>query len=133
MLARLSAEGYPVTVQRRALLQLVLSFARRFTADDVLDELRASGVKVGRATVFRSLDLLTRLGYLGRVHDGDHLAYTVCDGGHHHHLVCSNCGQVLHFEGCPITGLLSDLESRNGYHIEHHRVEVAGICPSCQR
>lgn len=132
-LRRLAEEGCPITGQRRALVGLIMSRPDRFTADDLLRELRESGARVGRATVFRTLDLLERIGHVGRVPDGGHLAYTACGPGHHHHLVCSGCGQVLHLEGCPVSGLLDELQSRTGYQIEYHRLEVAGICPSCQR
>lgn len=133
LLTELAAQGYPITGQRRALVSYVLSRATCFTASQLLRDLRSDHIRVGRATVFRTLELMVNLGYLSRVGDGERLAYAVCAPGHHHHLVCSGCGQVLHFEGCPISDLLGELESRTGYRIEHHHLEVAGLCPSCQR
>ena len=133
VLQRLAAEGYPITDQRRALVALVLAQGKRFTADDLLAEARARRLAVGRATVFRTLDLLERLGYVGRVHDGGRGGYTACALGHHHHLVCSACGQVLHIEGCPVSGYLRELESRTGFHVASHRLEIAGVCPACSR
>lgn len=133
VLRRLASQGYSITGQRRSLVELVVSRPTHFTADELLRDLRDGGVKVGRATVFRTLDLLERMGYVGRVRDGDRMVYTACDlHGHHHHLVCSQCGRVLHLEGCPVSGLLEELQSRTGYRIQHHSLEVAGICPACQ-
>lgn len=132
-LRRLADEGYSVTGQRRDLVTLIASLDGRFTPEDLLREARGAKLNVARATLFRTLDILTRIGYLGRVADGGHLAYTVCGPGHHHHLVCSDCGQVVRVEDCPVEGLLSDLQSRTGYVIQDHRLDVAGICPACQR
>lgn len=110
-----------------------MSRSKRFTAEELLHDLESDGVRVGRATVFRTLDLLERTGYVGRVRAGDRMAYIACDlHGHHHHLVCSSCGRVLHLEGCAVAGLLEELQSRTGFRIQHHNLEVGGICPSCQ-
>ncbi len=132
ILGRLAAEGYPITDQRRATVSLIMAQERRFTADDLLATLHGQGLAVGRATVFRTLDLLVRLGYVGKVHDGGRGGYAVCEPGHHHHLVCSNCGQVLHIGGCPVSSYLRDLESRTGFQVAAHRLEIAGLCPLCK-
>jgi Fur family transcriptional regulator, ferric uptake regulator len=132
VLARLSAGGHSLTAQRRALIGLILARDRRFSADEILGEVQASGHTIGRATVFRTLELLTRIGYLGRVANGERPAYTVCGTGHHHHLVCSSCGQVVRVDGCPLDDLLHDLETSTGFRIRDHRVEMAGLCPDCQ-
>lgn len=133
VLARLSESGYALTAQRRALVKLIFGQSRLFSADDVLGEVQRAGRGIGRATVFRTLEILTRLGYLGRVADGERAAYTVCGADHHHHhLVCTGCGMVLHFDGCPIDGLLRDIERRTGYRIQDHRIDLAGLCPRCR-
>ena len=132
ILRELAANGFPITEQRRSLVELVLSQGRLFGAEEILAEARQRGVSLGRATVFRTLDLLVRLGYVGRVSDGGRPAYAVCGPEHHHHLVCSGCGQVLHIAGCPIDGYLRQLEASTGFQVVDHRLEVAGLCPICQ-
>ena len=114
------------------MIDLVMSHSGRFTPNTLLQDMQHSSLDVARATLFRTLDLLTSLGYLGRVPDGEHLAYIVCDPGHHHHLVCSNCGQVIHLDECPLGELLDKLQSQTGYAISEHRLEMAGLCPTCQ-
>ena len=132
ILRHMMTEGYPITAQRRAMVSTVMAQNRRFTADDLLAELRQQGLAVGRATVFRTLDLLVHLGYVGRVQDGGHRCYTVCGLEHHHHLVCSGCGQVLHIAHCPVEAYLRQLESTTGYRVATHSLEIAGLCPSCR-
>src|SRR5689334_6403257 len=90
---RLTEQGYRLTGPRRQVLDAVLARGSSFNAQDVVDELQPRGV--GRATVFRTLDLLVNLGVLNRIHADDRVhRYTVCDEGHHHHLVCRACGEV---------------------------------------
>lgn len=132
ILTQLADEGYAITDQRRELVALVMSQVRRFSADDLQAELGQRGLSIGRATIFRTLDLLVRLGHVGRVRDGGRGGYAVCDPGHHHHLVCSSCGQVMHIAGCPVASYLSDLESKTGFSVAHHSLEIAGLCPDCQ-
>ena len=131
-LSALTAHGYPNTDQRRLLVTAIARQANSFTADDLIRELRATGTPIGRATVFRTLELMTRLGVLGRVGDGDRSAYAVCDLGHHYHVVCTACGQVLHVGECPVEPLIGELQARTGFRVDFHRLEIAGLCPACQ-
>ena len=66
VLDTLAAQGYPITGQRRLLVSTISRQTNRFSADDLIDELRRAGTPVGRATVFRTLDLMTRLGSAGK-------------------------------------------------------------------
>lgn len=132
-LSEISSTGHPLTRQRRALVAFIMSHTKPFTAEALISELRDEGIRVGRATVFRTVELLTDLGYVHRQANSDRVLYIACSPRHHHHLLCSNCGQVVHFEDCPIDALLSELESRTGYQIERHSLELGGLCPSCQR
>ncbi|MDA8218339.1 MAG: Fur family transcriptional regulator [Dehalococcoidales bacterium] len=132
VLRRLAADGYPITQQRKAIAGLIMSQEKCFSADDLLAVARDRGLHIGRATIFRTLDLLARLGYVCKVHDGERAGYTVCGPGHHHHLVCSSCGQVVHLEGCPVSGYLRDVESSTGFAVAEHRLEIVGVCPQCR-
>jgi Fur family transcriptional regulator, ferric uptake regulator len=133
VLRSLAARDYPITGQRRELVGLIMSRSTRFTAEELLQLLQVHGLRSSRATLFRTLELLTKLGYLGRVSDGGHLAYTVCGPDHHYHLVCSGCGEVLHLDPCPALDLVVELQARTGYRIDGHSLELSGVCPSCQR
>ncbi|MHB1135090.1 MAG: Fur family transcriptional regulator [Chloroflexota bacterium] len=131
ILSHLAAEGFSLTGQRRTLVTLIMSQANLFTAEDLLVEARRGG-GAGRATVFRTLDLLARLGYVGRVFDGDRQAYVVCAPEHHHHLVCSACGKVLHLAGCPVDDYLRQVECTTGFQIDVHNLQLSGLCPQCR-
>lgn len=126
--------GLRITEPRRAVVEAICSRQTAFSADEVYDALRAAGSSTGRATVFRTLDLLVGLRFLGRVHrpDGSH-GYILREPGHRHHLVCSCCGAVVEFQDCNVASLAAELASRTQFRIEDHWLEFFGLCARCQR
>jgi len=125
--------GYRLTQPRRALARLIGARAGHFTADELLGASRRERLGVGRATVFRSLDILTELGLIERLDlpTGDH-TFVACEPAHHHHLVCSSCGRSTDVGDSGIATVLDEVGRRSGYRIESHRLELFGLCPSCQ-
>lgn len=121
--------GHRITAPRRSLLTAIQGLGDHFTAET----LAVASPGVGRATVFRTLRLLQEVGTVCQVVlDDGTLQYRLTSGGHHHHIVCSNCGAVNDFEACDIQSLLAELASRTGYDIEAHRLEVYGRCARCR-
>jgi Fur family ferric uptake transcriptional regulator len=126
---KLEARGYRVTPSRRAVVAAILAQTSHFTADDLVA--RCGGA--GRATVFRTIRLLTELGVVCRVllEDGSK-HYMVSQRGHHHHLVCTGCGQVHDLDQCAIADALRDLSEATGYEVEGHWLELYGRCAECR-
>lgn len=125
----LTNEGFRLTAPRRALVEVMQGLGDHFIADDVVEAAPA----VGRATVFRTLRLLQDLGIVCQVVlDDGTAAYRLASGGHHHHLVCSECGAVSDFASGDLEGLLDDIARRTGYRVDAHRLEVYGMCPDCR-
>jgi Fur family ferric uptake transcriptional regulator len=88
---------------------------------------------VGLVTVYRTLDLLSDLGFVRRIHsdDGCH-GYATSSHGHHHHLICRNCGATVQFEGCDLTLFLDRVGQDTGYRVEDHILELIGLCQACR-
>ncbi len=88
---------------------------------------------LSRATVYRTLDLLTSLGVLRPIYlgEGDRL-YIRADEGHHH-LVCSGCRTVIGFEDCAVAELEDKLAATLGFEIQGHLLEFYGLCSECSR
>lgn len=125
--------GYQATPNRRLMADLVAGSGGHFTAADLLSRARLRQAKVGRATVFRALELLTSLRVVERLDlpNRSH-AYVLCDPAeHHHHLVCSSCGRGVDVADGELARLVEEIGRRNGYRIETHRLELFGTCPSC--
>jgi len=125
---KLEARGYRVTPSRRAVIAAVLQRENHFTVDDLVSGCRGAG----RATVFRTIRLLTELGVVCRVllEDGS-LHYRVSERGHHHHLVCTECGSVQDLDRCLIADLVRELSQSTGYEIDGHWLELYGHCAAC--
>lgn len=115
--------------------ELVAASDGHFSAADLLDRARQRRAKVGRATVFRALELLTALRIVERLDlpNRSH-AYVLCDpDAHHHHLVCSACGRSIDVADGELARLVEGIGRRNGYRIDTHRLELFGTCPTCIR
>lgn len=126
---KLEARGYRVTPSRRAVIAALLQQDSHFTVDDVRHRCRGAG----RATIFRTIRLLTDLGVVCRVlMDDASLHYRVSQRGHHHHLVCTDCGNVQDLDQCAISGLVRELSETSGYEIEGHWLELYGRCGPCR-
>lgn len=132
-LAVMEEAGCRLTEPRRVVAELVARHDGHFTAAEIVDEARRHQPGLGRATVFRALDLFTSLGLVERVDlpEGDH-AYVTCDPAHHHHAICTSCGRSLDLTDMGLTQVLQAAGSRLGFRITAHRLELFGLCASCQ-
>jgi|SRR6185503_573577 len=127
------AAGYRLTAPRRALAALIATRRGHFTAEDLVGESRRRRLGVTRATVFRSLDVLSDLGVVERLDlpSGGH-AFVACEPEHHHHVVCSSCGRSTWVADPGLEGAAEAIGRSTGYRIDTHRIELFGLCPSCR-
>ena len=129
----LARHGHRMTQPRRIVTGQVLQQTRPFTAEQMVAEVHAAAPEVGRATVYRTLELLGSVDVVARVLRSDgHPAYIAGSPGHRHHLVCSDCGTTVAFSACPVDALVSDLRRDTNFAIQGHMLEVFGVCPACQ-
>ena len=125
--------GYRVTDSRRAVIDLICTRDGAFETADLVADARRRKIEAARATIFRTLEILTGLGVVERLDlpNGDH-SYVRCDSrAHHHHLVCSTCGRSEDVADGELARLVDEIGQRNGYRIESHRLELFGTCPGC--
>jgi Fur family transcriptional regulator, ferric uptake regulator len=133
ILSALDDAGYRLTEPRRAVADLIAEHDGHFTAADLAGSATRHRRDLSRATLFRSLDLLTELGVVERLDlpSGEH-AYVPCAPAHHHHVVCSRCGRSTDVEDCGVAAAVDEISRRSGYRIEAHRLELFGLCRHCQ-
>ncbi|HEX7734803.1 MAG TPA: transcriptional repressor [Ktedonobacteraceae bacterium] len=105
-----------------------------FTIDDLWQTLRQTEPQMGRATVYRAVEMLVQVGLLNRIEfaDGTH-HYRVCGGGHHHHLTCTQCRLVVDIELCLPEEQLRALGMQTGFALEGHTLTLFGLCSSCRQ
>jgi Fur family transcriptional regulator, ferric uptake regulator len=130
--AALDGAGHRVTEPRRTVARLIAGRSGHFTAADLVADARAGHLGIGRATVFRALDLFTELGVVERLDlpSGDH-AYVTCEPAHHHHVICSGCGRTADVDDAGLLAVTSQIARRTGFRIDTHRLEMFGLCPDC--
>lgn len=135
---RLHAKGFKLTPQRKATITVLLeNKEKHLSAEEVYALLHQKCPEIGLATVYRTLDVLAEIQIVNKVSFEDGIArfdLKVRDQGHfHHHLVCTNCGNVTEI----FEDLLGDVERRvlRQYHFEvsDHRLTFLGICQDCRR
>lgn len=104
-----------------------------FATDDLWHELQQVDPQIGRATVFRAVDLLVEQGLLDRVTfpDGSH-RYRVCGAEHHHHVICTRCHRAVEVAACLPDEALAAIAAATDFTVQGHSVEIFGLCPQCQ-
>jgi Fur family ferric uptake transcriptional regulator len=133
--AQLAAAGRKRGGARRAVLELLGGETCALSALEVEDALRgAHGRPVSRASVYRILDELERLGLVQRVEIGQAMVrYERVHGHdeHHHHLVCDACGVVIPFSDPALERAITDLSERVPLVVSEHEIVLHGSCRDC--
>ena len=130
----LRGAGYRSGGARTAVVELLAEQDCCLTAQEIFDQLRERDRRVGIASVYRALDLLTSMKLVQRLEMGEGIARyepAHADGEHHHHVVCERCGKVAAFEDEELEDALEGLAGKLGYALGGHDVVLRGECPDC--
>jgi len=123
----------PLTPQRRAVLEAVLDLGNHPTADQVHQALAVRRPRPSRATVYRTLESLARLGVITKAcHPGRPVRY---DGRTemHHHLVCLRCDEITDISDARLDRLAVPDTSALGFEVSDFRVQLRGVCRRCRK
>jgi Fe2+ or Zn2+ uptake regulation protein len=104
-----------------------------FSVEQLWRDLQQVDAGLGRATVFRAVEMLVNMGLLNRIEfaDGSH-TYRACGDEHHHHLTCRKCHRVVDVDICIPDDQLVEIEKQTGFEIEGHSLVLFGVCTDCQ-
>ena len=130
----LRREGYKLTPQRRAVLNLITLSHDHLTPAAIHEKVCQEHPGIGLVTIYRTLNILTELGLICEVHSGGNCPSYLLrrPSEHHHHLICSECHTVTDFTDCDLSELEQRLSKETGFEIEGHLLEVEGLCRNCQ-
>ena len=133
--AFLQQQGLKLTSEREALVREIFSIHYHFEADELLFKMKQNNVKISRATVYRTLELLVKSGLVRRVHLGeDHYHYEHVSGNSHHdHLICTACGAVIEFHDEELEQRQREICERKKFTPTFHNLQILGLCDSCRR
>lgn len=131
---RLRDAGYKLTNARLTVLSALESGGGHITSSELLDRVNELDSSIGRASVFRTLDLFTQLSIIRPTYSGGSgtPTYVLMPDGHHHHIICMNCKRVIEFEECGLDVLTRRLERRFAVQIIGHLLELYGLCELCK-
>lgn len=133
-LATLAAAGYRKGGARNAVVELLDQQSCAVTAQEIDEQLRVQGRAVGRASVYRILELLSTLRLVQRIDLGQGVARYERhqpDGDHHHHLVCDRCGRIAPFEDPKLEQAIARVSERLSFAVAEHDVVLHGACRDC--
>jgi Fur family ferric uptake transcriptional regulator len=130
---RLREAGERVTRQRLLVADALAAEGRQVTANDLWLRMRRRDRRIGRATVFRTLEALVASGVARRLElDGHVYGYVACRPEHHHHLACDRCGRVEEIGEQYIRPVAERVAADLGFTIDDARMDFYGLCADCQ-
>lgn len=135
-LAQLEGAGYRRGGARTAVVKAIAGHQCAVTALELEEELRARDVRVGRASVYRALEVLEELRLVQRfeVARGTASYERIDPGGHHHHhAICRRCGRMEPFEDRGLEQAIGHVSEQVPFEIAEHDVVLRGLCERCAR
>ena len=134
-LSRWIAErGLKATRQRDLIVDTFFSVSGHLSVDELLGKVQSRDHNIGAATVYRTMKILTDAGLASARHfdDGQTRYEAALDRHHHDHLICTSCGNIVEFENERIEELQDRVAADHGFSVTHHKLELYGLCRSCQ-
>jgi Fur family ferric uptake transcriptional regulator len=128
-----AGEGLKATKQREEILNIFLKSPGHRNLSQIYAQVAKANPKIGYATVYRTLKLLTRLGLAAqrKFADGETRYERSSEGSHHDHLICLDCGKIIEFEDDALETLQNGIAQHYRFKIFHHRMELYGQCLDC--
>jgi Fur family ferric uptake transcriptional regulator len=132
--SQLRGQSRKITGPRAAILEILRQHPHPLTNKEIFSEMPKGECDL--ATIYRSMHLLEKMGIVKRFDFGDGVARFELvgegDDGHHHHLVCTRCAEVVEIGECFPGEIEQRIAAANGFKAVTHKLEFFGICPECQ-
>lgn len=135
-LAFLAAKNLRITSQRQTIIDTVFGTDQHFTAEQLLDWSRARDSSISRATVYRTLPLLTESGLVREMDFGkDYKFYdpNYADHPDHNHIICNDCEKIVEFESEKLAELECEITQKLGFSIKAQRLQITATCEQLKR
>ncbi len=131
----LKDHGLPFTQQRQAVAQVVFSSPEHLSVEEIETRLRKAGERIGKATIYRTLDLLVRSRLVVEHDFGEgfkRYEHRLSREPVHEHLICQECGKVIEFQSWEVQEVKARITAQHGFRPTRHRLEIYGLCRECQ-
>lgn len=131
-MTQLKDNGYKYTTKRQRILSILAEKGRYVSAKELFNKLKIEFKGISYDTIYRNLDTLVELNIVEATEFGNEKRFLFhskkVHHAHHHHFICTICGNTKEIEICPISEMTADLD---GCEIEGHKFEIYGKCPKC--
>src|SRR5437867_3287624 len=135
-MAFMESKHLRVTSQRQVIIDTVFGTEEHFTADQLLAWSRQRDQSVSRATVYRTLPLLTESGLVREMDFGkDYKFYdpNYAEHPHHSHIICGDCSKIVEFESEKIEELENEITRKLGFSVKAQRLHITGACEQMKK
>lgn len=128
-LQTLRENGYKLTPARRAIVEFLTQNLHPINPAEAYELIHPYHPKIGRMTVYRTMEQLGSIGLIRRLHAGCH-SFVSAPEGYWHVLTCEDCGQTDYL---PADVRVPEVESHHGFKVRSHWLHCVGVCAACQQ
>ena len=130
--SKLSQQGYRLTPQRIMILSAIENSKDHISAEEIYRQVTAKYPHVNISTVYRTLELLKSLNLVTETNLGEgRVRYHPADKGHHHHLVCRECGAIIDLDESVVASLKIALLREHKFSADLRHLAILGRCVNC--
>ena len=134
IIGKLSEKGYRLTPQRMMVLTAIENSANHISAEEIYAQVIAKYPHVNISTVYRTMDLLKKLGLVTETDlGGGRVRYHPADRGRHHHLVCQECGTIIDLDESVLSSLKNTLRREYKFDADLRHLAIFGRCGKCEK
>lgn len=129
-------QGFPMTQQRASVADVVFGSDEHLSVEEIEGHLRARGERIGKATIYRTLDLLVRSKLVDEHDFGEgfkRYEHRLSRQPVHEHLICLSCASVTEFRSSEILRLEEQVAREHGFRPSRHKLEIYGLCADCRQ
>ena len=131
--SRCRAQGVPLTLQRRVILEDLAGRCDHPTADQIYEAVTKRYPGISRTTVYRVLETFVQLGVAQKISNPEAKARFDADTRRHHHLICQSCDQVADFSSDELDRIVLPPEIGNGFTVADYSLNITGLCNRCRK
>jgi Fur family ferric uptake transcriptional regulator len=134
LINKLSEQGYRLTPQRMLVLSAIENSEDHISAEEIYTQVVAKYPHVNISTIYRTLELLNRLGLVTETDlGGGRVRYHPAGKGHHHHLVCQECGKIIDLDESVLSSLTDVLLREYKFSANLRHLAIFGRCADCNK
>lgn len=135
-LAFLARKNLRITTQRQIIIDTVFSTEEHFTAEQLLEWSRAKDPSISRATVYRTLPLLTESGLVREMDFGKDFKFydpNYAEHPDHSHIICNDCERIVEFESDKLFKIENEITRKLGFSIKAQRLQITASCEELKK